>query len=220
MAVSVGDVFAFALEQQLFGQQVINTFACKVTQTPGGVAESTWVDNWFADATGYFNTPVTIRPEILDMQTAEVTHVQWMVHRVQPNPTQVFLRALTTDVNGTMPGSCETGNISMSITRKGLAAGRRSKGRIAIAGIPISEYAGGVFGAGILSEGNDVGVLMCGLHTRVAGDQVEMGFWSPAHSAVVGGVTVNYPAQFVPCVTSQAQATVRVQRSRTIGVGS
>jgi len=52
------------------------------------------------------------------------------------------------------------------------------------------------------------------------GINVTMGYWSPAHSGIVNGNVVNYTALFVPCVATTARPTVRVQRSRTIGVGS
>lgn len=220
MAVAVGDVWTFALEQRLFGQQVINTFAAIITETPGGVSEATWVNNWFADVTGWFNLSGSLRQLILISQTNQVTHVRWIVQRVTPNPTQVFLMPIATDNVGTVAGDCETGNIALSITRKGLTAGRRSKGRVAIAGIATTGMGSGLFGAGTIAAGDVIGATMKGLTTRVAGDQVGMGFWSPAHDAIVKGVSKHYPALFTGVVTTNTQATVRVQRSRTIGVGS
>lgn len=220
MAVTVGDVFAFALEQTLFGQQVINTFAIKVTAVPGATAEETWVDNWFLDATGYMNLAAGLRDKIVDAQASQVAHKQWLIRRVTPNPTQVFIRPIATNAVGGDAGDAETANIAGSITRKGLAAGRRQKGRVAIAGLPTTAYAAGKLNAPAISLNNSIGAAMRGLQTRAAGDAGVMGFWNPGGTRLVNGLPVIYLPQFTEVVTTTAQETVRVQRSRTVGVGS
>lgn len=219
MAVAINDIWKFALESTLFGQQIINTFACRVVAVPGATAEQDWVNNWFLDNTGHFNVAGNLRREIADLQTNQVTHVRWIVQRMTPGPTQPFIVPLTTAVQGTLAGDCETGNICLSLFRRGALAGRRYKGRVAIPGQPTTEMASGKFSAALVTSATTKAVSLYGLKTRVAGDVVHMGYWSPAHTGLVKKLLVTYPALFVECVSGGARDTIRVQRSRTIGVG-
>lgn len=220
MAAAVGDVFRFALVQELFSQQVINTFAAQILVVPAGTTEAAWVATWFADATGYFNAAGGIRDFLRDIQTADVLHLKWQVQRVTPNPTQVFDVPIITSAAGAMAGNCETANVGVCVTRRGSQAGRRQKGRIAFAGGAQASQANGRWAAGYLTNVDAVGSSAIGVQTVAGGlNSVQMGYWVPAHTSIVNGVPVSYAALFVGCVSRTSRDTIRVQRSRTVGVG-
>lgn len=220
MAVAVGDVFKFALEQRLFGQQIINTFALKVLAVPADTTELVFMNTLWLNDDGYFNSAGQLRKTILSIQSPFVSHLQWIVSRVTPNPTLATTYPLVDDVLGTLGDSVNTANTAMAIIRKGLNAGRRNRGRIAIAGIDDEYSVDGKWSNLRVADGNTIGAKMVGTFTPVAGYSFTMGFWSPLHTGKVQNVNVNYPAQYVACVSAQAKATVRVQRSRTVGVGA
>lgn len=218
--VNVGDVFQFALEQRLFQQQVINTYALRVVSVPAGTTEAAYMAALFNDTTGYMNRVDGLRDETAQQQGSQLTHLQWLVHRVTPAPTNVMVWPITTNNTGHIAVTIETPNIAMSITRKGLLAGRRNKGRIAVAGIPQSAIMNGEFGVDAMAEAAGLAHQVQGVRTTALVGSFEMGWWNPGGTRIVGNVQVIYPPLFVAAVDAYAQKTCRVQRSRTIGVGS
>lgn len=218
--IILNDVFAFALHQRLFGQEVINTFALKVTQVVGDYTETEFIDLCFANATGKFNAAGQLRQLMLPLQADALTHEKWTAQRVQGVLSGVFERALSSNVTGTDLADCDTANVAGCISRRGAAPGRRNKGRIAIAGITVNAAAEGLLSAGWQSDAALLAVKLRGELEIEPGLTVTMGFWSPTHTGMVGGLPVVYPAQFVAVVDTTVRNTVRVQRSRTIGVGS
>jgi len=220
MPVSVGDVFSFSLQQRLFGQVCYNTWALKINELGSTVDELEWLNGMFVDGTGYMNIAGGLRDEIRNLQSDEVTHTNWIVSRVSPTLTPLYTFPIITNPDGVIDGTCETANIALSIERKGALPGRRQRGRIALLGVPATGYAAGQFLTGTLTQAGDIALEMVGLKDAGAElGQFNMGFWSPAHDGVVDGAPVHYDAQFVVCYSAQAKPTVRVQRSRTIGVG-
>ena len=157
---------------------------------------------------------------MLDKQTQAVTHTIWTAQRVTAPLTNVYTRAVLTNTTGHDLGDCDTANVAVSITRYGSAPGRRNRGRIALAGIPVGDISLGKILPASQASYNNIGAAMTGIKTLVAGHAVEMGFWSPAHIGMVNGQPVNYPAQFVGTPSYVVRDTIRVQRSRTVGVGS
>ncbi len=221
MAIAIGDVWAFALEQRLFGQQIFNTFALKVTGTSGTVTETNFMDNAWKNVDAFFNQDFGLRKRILALQSPQVTHVAWHVKRVQGLATNTFVFPIAHVPDSSLPGDAETANIAMSIDRKGLEAGKRSRGRIAVAGIPTGSMDQGKFLPGAIVVGNNVGLEMVGEGSTSDLTTFVMGFWSPEKQYVnKAGIPVTLLATFIETVTSAAKATVRVQRSRTVGVGT
>ena len=146
-------------------------------------------------------------------------HYAWHGQRVTPNPSQFYARTIVTDTDGAKPATCETANLAMSVYRQGDQAGRRFRGRVAIAGIPTTDFAEGRFVQPTVDAGQLVGNQLIGVITLGPNLTARLGFWSPTHTGLVNGNLVVYPAQFVPCFSSGAKETVRTQRSRTINVG-
>lgn len=222
MNVAIGDVFRFALHQRLFLQEVINTFAARVVAVPANTTIEAWVDNWFNDATGYFNQPNKLRDRFRATQSIAVTYEKWSVQKVTLPVAGVIDVPITTNTAGGNLDTAETANTAACISRRGELAGRRQKGRIAVAGIGDVGMVAGKWDANTMGDLNLLGAELRGFHTRAAGDDIEMGYWSPEHQGTVGNPPILqvYPALFVKVVSTTARDTVRVQRSRTVGVGS
>jgi hypothetical protein len=218
--IAVGDVWNFALEQTLFGQVVINTFALKVTSTSGTVSETNFMANAWRNFDAFFTGTTSLSAKIRALQTNQVVHRAWHVQRVAGILSASFVHPFEADTTGEGQGDAETANVALSIERKGLAAGRRSRGRIAIAGSPTTEMAQGRFSSPHLITANDVAAKMIGTGATSDLTQFQLGFWSPLHTVTQGTVTTTYAAQFTHCIVATPKSTVRVQRSRTVDVGS
>jgi hypothetical protein len=218
--IAVGDVWTFALEQSLFGQQVINTFALRVTTVPANTTESAFITEMWETANAGFNGLNDIGNDIRQMQSTAVQHRNWHVKRVTNSPTNTFVVPVPGLPTGFLAGDCETGNVAMSVTRKGLSAGRRSRGRVAIAGIPTVDYSQGKFGADVLLNAVALSGDIAGIKQSTSGIVFEMGYWSPGKTEEVNGVTEITLPLFTYCVSAGPRDTVRVQRSRTVGVGT
>jgi len=218
--IAVGDVWRFALIQKLFGQDVVNTFAMQVDFAPVAMTENDFVNAFFADATGRFNAAGGMRQKIRDAQSNEVTHVRWEAFRVTVPTTQMFVREIVTDPAGAYANTCETANLSASITRRGELGGKRQRGRIAVAGIPTVHIAAGAFVDAGIANLTAVADAIRGSHVLANGVSAILGYWSPQHTAIIRGVVRDYPPLFVRAASSKFQREVRVQRSRTLGVGS
>jgi len=219
--ITSNDTWIFALHQRLFGQEVVNTFALDVDEgAAANVTEQQFLDDCFAPVTGYFNQAGNLRLNIASIQSPQVAHTKWSAKRIRGVITTTFEYAIDNATAGTRPGDCETANIAMSISRKGQPPGRRFRGRIAVAGVPTADYAAGVFGASVLDLASFIVPEMVGTHTPSPGINVALGFYTGPHFGFVNLIPTNYIGLWVPCVTGAARNTVRVQRSRTVGVGS
>lgn len=217
--LQVGDIWTFSLRQSLFNQLVVNTFAMRAAQMPTAISETDFVNEFFTDASGIFNTAGNLRLTIRGAQSNEVRHVDWFVKRVTQPTTQTFIRVVTTNNLGAIASTCETANLALSIWRRGIEGGRRNQGRVAIAGIPTSEMSAGVFDQPAINDGNLIAANLGGAITTANNNRYEIGYFSPAHEGLNSGVAVQYPAKFTHVTTTRTQTTVRVQRSRTVGVG-
>jgi hypothetical protein len=221
MAVVAEDVWAFALEGSLFGQQIVNTFALRIVSAPAGTTETAFMDQQFATADLNFNDANDIVNDIRQLQTGQVQLRNWHVKRVEGELSNTFVIPVPGQPAGLGAGDCETGNLALSVERKGLAAGRRSRGRIAVAGLPTTAMAEGRWGAATITSGQALLGDMIGVKQNSQGVIFEMGFFSPAHEVRrKDGTLVLYPRQFTACHAGSVKGTVRVQRSRTVGVGT
>jgi hypothetical protein len=218
------DVWAFALEQELFGQQIINTFALKITAAPVNLTEVSFMSAQWGNVGVGFNDLNGLFGGFQQLQTGQVKYVAWHVRRVVGELTNNFVFPITNGgaaIFGLKPGDCETANVALSIERKGLAAGRRSRGRIAVAGLPTTSMAGGRWDASTLVSGTGLAEDLVGQKVTSQEVTLEMGFWSPEHEQKSAeGVVTILPSQFTFAVSATPKDTVRVQRSRTVSVGS
>lgn len=218
--VNNGDIWAFALEQRLFGQQIFNTFALRVVSVGVDVTEEAFMTAWWGTPGEAFNADERLLFNFQEIQSNEVSYVAWHVHRVEPNPTNTFVIPIAGGLTGSLAFTAETANLALSISRKGLAAGRRNRGRIAVAGVPADNMASGKFTAGILAEAAALAAQIRGTQIDVVGGTIHMGWYVPEVERVVNNVNIIQPAKYTDAVVATVKDTIRVQRSRTLGVGS
>jgi len=217
--IAVGDIWTFNLESKLFGQQVYNTHALQLTVVPPNTTETQFVDALFAQGAPFNDPTANILNRYRAATSIDVTYVGWHVARVQPLPTQPYSRLCAGATYGVQTGTAGTANVAGSISRTGSSAGRRYRGRIALAGIPESAHVQGIWQAAQLTLMNNLGSSLIGSQSIAGGFSFTLGYWSPAHTEIRNGVPVQLPPLYVNAVAAAAKTTVRVQRSRTIGVG-
>jgi len=211
------DVYRFALVQKLFDQQIVNTFAFKVESTTEPRDEQTFLSSLFNSTDGTYTTEISSPLAALQMPAME--HVRWEVQKVSPVLGAAYQFPLGTA--GSLGENSMLTNVACCITRFGGEGGRRQRGRIAVAGAPEGSYFNGFVTTiyqGLLD------VWAPALHLNYAAPlgifTLSTGFWSPEHEGMVGNVPVTYEAQYVKCIGHVVRSTARVQRSRTVGVGS
>lgn len=215
---AAGDVFAFALRARMYQQTIINTFAFRVDSMSAPLTDAALIEAFFNGETTVMTT--RIQAPLRACQSEDMLHQQWEVRKVLPVETLPTVVPITWAEQGILADAAETANVAASITRYGDLAGRRNKGRIAIAGIVQAQYEQGLIGATLGVTLDVVGQGITGTYNSAAlGVTISFGFFSPLHTGTVGGLPVTYPAQFVACPRYRVQPTVRVQRSRTVGVG-
>lgn len=219
MPVQVGQVFNAALHQKLFGQEIINTMAIRVETVGTNTDEPSWLNAIFGDDTGVFNAVASLRALLTFTQTSEVEHTKWRVSRVIPSPSQPYDFPILTRNTGTLGGTCETANIAMCISRRGAQGGRSNVGRVAFAGQPALFRAAGKWTVFAVNVGGIAASAIVGRHDLGAAIGIlSYGFYVGERKAKAGKPFK--AAHYVECVTGTARDTVRVQRSRTVGVGS
>lgn len=219
MPVQVGQVFAAALHQRLFSQEVINTMAIRVEAVGMQTDEATWLGLIFNDDTGIFNTLASLRTLLTATQTSEVVHEKWRVTRVMPTHSQPYDFPILTRGVGLLGGTAETANISMCVSRRGAEGGRNQAGRVAFAGQPALFRAAGKWTAFAVAAGNIAAAQIVG-RRNLGGDvgTVSFGFYVGPKTNKKTGAHIS--GHYVECVTGTARDTVRTQRSRTVGRGS
>lgn len=217
--IAVGDVWTMALEMKLYGQQVYNTFALQLTAVPAATSEATFVDALFLAGAPFNDPTANLMFKHRQATSIDLNYVGWHVARVNPNPTQPFYRATASATYGAQATTAGSANTAGCISRVGSSAGRRYRGRIAVPGIPTNQYASGVLTTAEVNLLQTLGNSIVGSGSVVGGYTYTLGYWSPQHTVVKNNQPIVLPALYVNAVTATARTTVRVQRSRTIGVG-
>jgi len=210
-------VYRMALVQRMFGQEIVNTFAFRVESTTEPRDEQTFLSSLFNSTDGTYTTEIAY--PLTELQDERIGVVRWDVQKVFPTVGAVYQFPLTQI--GQIDSVPETANTAVCITRFGGEGGRRQRGRVAIAGMPDGSFNEGkvtTITKGLLD------VWAACLHLNYSAPLgifvLSTGFWSPEHEGIVGGQPVTYEAQYVKCIGHVVRDTVRVQRSRTVGVGS
>jgi len=217
MPTNEGDVYRFALVQKQFGQEIVNTFALKVETATDEMDESTFLGAQFNNVDGRMTD--NISQIMREFQDQSLTHVKWTAQKVLP--TVGALYEFSINQTGTFDSAPETCNTALCITRFGAGGGRRQRGRIALTGFPGNLGVEGKWGIGAKAAAETLAPKLYATYTAPLGIYtLSMGFFSPAHDGRRNNQIVHYDALYVKCVGAVVRDTVRVQRSRTVNVGS
>jgi len=217
MEVAAGDVYRFSLVQKAFDNEIVNTFATRIETLTLPTEEDVFLASQWNATDGRYT--VNLSQTLAEMQHTSVTHVRWDVQRVYPTVGALYAIPLTQD--GQLEGDLPTLNVALCISRHGAGGGRRQRGRIAIGGLPDAAYNNvmitstfNTFAAAFKAHLYETFTAALGAYS------ISTGFWSPEKTVLVDGEPVVLDAQYVKCVSAINRATARVQRSRTIDVGS
>lgn len=217
MPMNVNDVYTFNLvSRNARNELAVNTFAFQVAEVVEPDDEDTILSSLFNFDDGAFKS--RILDPISEVTSEALTFIHWDVQKVSPTVMQP--RRFAGSIAGQVEGTPSTYNTSVSVTRYGDEGGRRNRGRIALGGMPDEYHESGIINSSALLAYQLVAANIVGTYTALASIFVlRLGFWVPAHSAIVDGVPTTYPAKFTHCKRVIVHNTTRVQRSRTIGVG-
>lgn len=217
MAMNEDDIYTFNLVGKNSRNEIqVNTFAFRVAAVTTPADEDSYLESLFNWTDGAFRTRIAL--PFAEVMSEQVVFTHWDVQKVKPVEMQPRRYA------GQLPGQNETTistfNTAVSVTRYGDEGGRRNRGRIAMGGICDEHYDQGLIGPASLVLFRLASSGIVGEYVATAGlFTLQLGFYVPAHSAIVGGVPTTYPAKFTHCTRTIVREQVRVQRSRTIGVG-
>jgi len=217
MPMNEDDVYQFALvARNTRAELSVNTFAFRVASVDNPDDEDTILSSLFNSADGTFTTKIANRFAVV--MSDRLTFLHWDVQKVMPTVQQP--RRYTLDINGGNDTECSTFNTSVSVTRYGDEGGRRNRGRIAMMGISDEHYDTGVLGPVSKALFEVATQDIVGTYSAPLGIFVlQLGFFVPAHTGIVNGQPVNYARKFTWARRRIVRDTIRVQRSRTVGVG-
>lgn len=155
MALAVDDVIQVSLRGTLFGQRILNILHYAVNIASGGGTQLQLDD--IAVSIGADTGSVPIAGDMLATLSNAYKLDEVRAQRIHPIRTP-YSQSLP-GVAGGLAGQPNTANIALSITKRGLNAGRTGIGRVQIAGLPAAAWIGGsldvaTFGAAITTMKN------------------------------------------------------------------
>lgn len=211
--VAQGDVYKFTLHQKLFEQQVVNTFAFRISALAQPIDEVNFLNGLFNGPTALMNS--RIKENMRTVQSNALTYHGWSAQKAAPVQGGVFYFGNTGNSEGLLESEVSAANTAASVRRYGSGAGRNQRGRIAVAGLPDSLIANGRVGVigqtGLALVGQGI---TGGYDAPLGAYTLQFGFWKAL------GIQPLPPAPaigaFVHCVGYQVMLTSRVQRSRTV----
>jgi hypothetical protein len=127
--MAVGDVYRVVMEQGLHGQRILNVFHYVQSQGAGFFPQANVVDRFIAQ----------VIPQFKGLQSSELVHVNVSGQRIFPRPPFVA----TVNTTGAGPGAVAGGSlptsIAVTVTMRTQFAGQKYRGRVFIAGIPVTS---------------------------------------------------------------------------------
>lgn len=137
IAMAVGDIFRVVAEQSLHGQTVLNVFHY-IVGAVGATDETTGLASKFV---------ATVIPPLKAVQSNELSHVSVTVQKIFPLPVRVPYR----NVNGVGAGTVAQNSLPTSMavvgTKRTSFAGRKFRGRVFFAGVPVTHEDNSVLAA-------------------------------------------------------------------------
>lgn len=206
--VLAGDVFQVILEFNVVGQRCLNVLHYIVLSTPspneyGGFLTALRAEFTLAAANGIIDA---LRQAIC----TNVPFTSCTVQRVYP--TRDYYQRQSYNFSGVYDDTCATANISAVITKQSEAAGRGRAGSFHLSGVPAIIVINGRLNDAYQDLLTTIGIkLETVLNVAsTASPNLAPGMYHPGLGA---------GANFKRLIRTQAQATARVMRRRTVGVG-
>jgi len=204
--MAVGDAYRLSIEALLAGQQIVNVLHYQVTADPTLSASAQALINQFAGQ---------VFPAFAAATHDEYKFVLYRCTRIQPAGPATVIQDFAPGTFGTRSAAGNIAlppNVSASCVKRTNLAGRWARGRIQIAGALATDVTLGEWENAYLAL---LDTLTDALETALSNGVEE---WVPIiYSQQKAGVPV---ITKTPVTLITAQPQVRVQRSRTVGVGS
>jgi len=129
--MAVGDVYRLALVGRMHGHLTVNTFHYVETVAPSIIGDvPLLIKNTFQ---------TTVLDLILTAASVQWTAVRIEVQKIWPLPVAAHVEYVLS-APGTVAGTSVPDTVALVIQRRGPLAGRRNRGRIYLAGMPITAY--------------------------------------------------------------------------------
>jgi hypothetical protein len=197
--MAVNDTFRVILEQTLHNQKVVSVLHYRETATAPVNAEG---------ATGLAaRVAAIIVPALKGIQSVELVHDRVVVQHFHPPPVNVPVLNATAAGPGGVAGDSLPTEVTAVITKTTPYAGPKYRGRMYVAGVPVSSENNSQLSAAALIAWNAAAAAMMVTLTSPAGDDWDMIVWHKATS------TFDYVSSLM------ARPVLRSQRRRQIGKG-
>jgi hypothetical protein len=204
-SVAVGEVVQVVLKQSMFNNVLMNVFhyQCDIAATIG-----TYEDCMQGILNSMYQAvPAAIGLKMLAMQSNQLLHTEARAQVIAPTRRVAVIQ--TPNLPGTQNGSCDAGNVALSITKRTALAGRKYIGKCQVGGIQKAWFVNGEFHGAAITAADDVAAAI--LAGVTAG--VTLGHFIPVlfHKAT--------PAQPTPITSTQVQHSLRTMHRRTLSLG-
>lgn len=199
MALAVGDIGMAVIRQTLHGQTILNTLHYRIKE----FAPATFGHTIFSLAAG---VAAKFVPLMKAVQSVELVHDNVTAQKIRPLPPELAVATTVHAGGGTVAsGSLPTSDCAV-ITKRTQFAGVKYRGRMYVAGIPVSSEDNSKLAAGVLANWEP---LVLAFNDEVTNADVT---WQPIlwHRAAL-----NYDL----IETAELRTILRTQRRRQLGVG-
>lgn len=216
MAIPVTNqsVFSYTVESDVAGQRCMNVYHYQLTASTGALADYVALA---ADLDAANRAANRIVPLTAALMSSNNSITRTRVQSVYP--TRLVVQEFSPGaVDGTQAGSPMPPNVSAVIEKTTDYASRWGRGSAHIAGVPIGEDSGGIWGGGFMASMVSLGAAIK-LQLTTTGAAAT---WTPILYHAATAAKPDKPAtttRITPITECYALDTVRVMRRRTVRVG-
>lgn len=207
MPVAINDILEYTIQSTLYNQRVMTVLHFRVflamTDTNPITNAATFLTR--VAPAGPFDLITGYRALISSDLTVNFHTAQYI------NPVRYVRQLATLTLGGTVASTSLTANTSAVISKTCQIAGRSNRGNIHIPGVPSNSYTSGSVIAGYLAN------MQTWANLTLA--PITEGGAGGAWQQVIFHRNPAAPTRFTDVFAMQPQATMRVMRRRTVGVG-
>lgn len=128
--MAVNDIYQLTIVQSLHGQKILNVLHYKATQAPSsGTYEAALIQAF----------GVIAIPSLKAFQSEELNHEALAVQKIWPLPPTHATLDTTYSGPGLIPGDSLPTSVTSVITKVTAFAGRKYRGRVYVAGVPVTS---------------------------------------------------------------------------------
>lgn len=199
----LNDLVRVAVVQKLHGQQVVNVLGYKVSVVGG-------TGNGYSQLNTVLNATGSVVPAMRDNQSNEVTYDKLELQKVAPVPISEVTTFTYTSISGNIAGNSLPSYCAAVITKRTGFAGRAFRGRMFLAGIPVTNELDSQLTAAAVTALLPLGTLLTSTLTDSGWTFIPQLLSRNPISGAWSGKEIN---------GAVVRAILRAQRRREVGVG-